>query len=454
MILAIVIGYLIFVVALGIFLRGRIKGFEDFMVAGRNAGLFMVTASFVGSHFGGGMTVGGAELGATNGLSAVWYGLGAGFSYLLLLTIVKKIYALKQITIADVLEGHYKTKRIRAMFALLAFAGSIGIIAGQILAGGAIFSTFGVSPEVGGGITFLIIVAYCALSGLYGVMVTDAIQVLIGGFGVVLAAVLAVVKIGGIDKLAVLPEQQLSLFPPELATLIWLVVPTTLLGLISQPAYQRVHSSKDEKTAFRAPLIGAFVVMALAIFPVVIGMCAKILWPDIEPSLAVPRLLQEVFPPVVAAIFIAAILAAVMSTADSVLLGGTANIVRDFYQQILRPDADDSELLRVSTIATIAIGVGALSVTYLVPRIIDLFVISYSIQVCGGLIPVVGALFWKGGTEQGAWASFVVGIGFIVLSSLDIIDLPYHYVIGLVPAVFVYVAVSLMTKKHRTGTAA
>ena len=60
MILAIVIGYLIFVVALGIFLRGRIKDFEDFMVAGRNAGLFVVAASFVGSHFGGGRTGGGA----------------------------------------------------------------------------------------------------------------------------------------------------------------------------------------------------------------------------------------------------------------------------------------------------------------------------------------------------------------------------------------------------------
>jgi SSS family solute:Na+ symporter len=451
MILAIVIGYLVFVVALGIFLRGRIKGFEDFMVAGRNAGLFVVASSFVGSHFGGGMTVGGAELGATNGLSAVWYGLGAGFSYLLLLTIVKKIYALKQITIADVLESAYKTKRIRAMFALLAFAGSIGIIAGQILAGGAIFSTFGVSPEIGGAITFLIIVAYCALSGLYGVMVTDTIQVIIGGFGVVLAAVLAVDRIGGIEKLAALPEQQLSLFPPDLATLIWLVVPTTLLGLISQPAYQRVHSSKDEKTAFRAPLIGAFVVMALAIFPVLIGMCARILWPDIEPSLAVPQLLQEVFPPVVAAIFIAAILAALMSTADSVLLGGTAIIVRDFYQQILRPDADDRELLKVSTIATIAIGVGALSMTYLIPRIIDLFVISYSIQVLGGLIPLVGALFWKGGTELGAWASFVVGIGYITLSSLDIIDSPYHYIVGLIPALIVYVAVSVMTRNRPTS---
>jgi len=133
-----------------------------------------------------------------------------------------------------------------------------------------------------------------------------------------------------------------------------------------------------------------------------------------------------------------------------VLLGGTANIVRDFYQQILRPAANDKEMLRVSTIATIVIGLGALSITYLIPRIIDLFVISYTIQVCGGLIPLVGALFWKGGTEQGAWASFVVGIGYITLSSVGVIDLPYHYIVGLIPALIAYVAVSLATRQNRS----
>ena len=356
MILAVVIVYLIFICVLGVVLRNRIHGFADFMVAGRSAGLVVVAASFVGSHFGGGMTVGGAELGARNGLSGVWYGLACGFSYLLLLVIVKKIYALKQMTIADVLEHVYGTKRVRAIFAIIAFVGTVGIIGGQILAGRAMFATFGVSPELGGVITFLIIVVYCALSGLYGVMITDTIQVAIGGFGVVLGTVLAVNKIGGLSALSALPAQELSIFPQEMSTLVWLVVPTTLLGLVSQPSYQRVNACQDEKTAVRAPLLAAFVVMALAVFPVLAGMCANILWPDVEPAMAVPRLLQEVFPPVVAAIFIAAILAAIMSTADSVLLAGVANVVRDFYQQIFRPDASDKELLRISTVATVAIG--------------------------------------------------------------------------------------------------
>jgi SSS family solute:Na+ symporter len=353
-------------------------------------------------------------------------------------------------TAADVLEHIYGTKRVRALFAIVAFVGTLGIIGGQILAGGAMFATFGVSQEVGGFITFAIIVAYCALSGLYGVMITDTIQVAIGGVGVVLGTVLAVKKIGGLDQLAALPPQDLSLFPAEVSTLVWLVVPTTLLGLVSQPAYQRVNACRDEKTAFRAPIVGAVVVMVLAVFPVVAGMCARVLWPDLDPALAVPRLLQEVFPPVVAAIVIAAILAAIMSTADSVLLSGVANAVRDIYQQILRPDASDKELLRISTVATVLIGLGALAVTYLAPTIIDLFLISYAIKVCGGLIPVVGGLLWKRGTELGAWASFIVGLGFVSLTTLKVIDVPYHYVVGLIPALVVYVVVSLLTGKNAT----
>jgi Na+/proline symporter len=61
---------------------------------------------------------------------------------------------------------------------------------------------------------------------------------------------------------------------------------------------------------------------------------------------------------------------------------------------------------------------------------------------------VVGALLWKGGTEQGAWGSFLVGIGFVALSTSKVIDVPYHYVVGLVPALVVYVGVSLVTKKR------
>jgi len=449
LILTVVIVYLVSMSALGVYLRRRVHNFADFMVAGRSAGLVVVSASYVGSHFGGGMTVGGAELGAGSGLSGIWYGLACGFSYLLILVIVRKVYVLKGMTAADVLEHAYGTKRVRALFAIVAFAGTLGIIGGQILAGGAMFATFGVSRELGGIITFVIIVAYCAFSGLYGVMITDTIQVAIGGVGVVLGAVLALQRIGGIDQLAALPAEQLSLFPADLGTFVRLVVPTTLLGLISQPAYQRINACRDEKTAVRAPLVGAIVVIVLGVFPILTGMCAMVLWPDLNPALAVPELLKEVFPPVVAAIFIAAILAAVMSTADSVLLAGVANVVRDIYQQILRPHASDKELLRISTVATVVIGLGALAVTYLVPTIIDLFLTSYSIQVCGGLIPVVGGLLWKRGTEAGAWGSFIVGVGFVILGAMKVIDIPYDYVVGLVPAFIVYVVVSLLTGRQK-----
>lgn len=445
-ILTIVVIYLAAMSGLGVYLMRRIKGFSDFLVAGRNAGLLVVVGSFIGSHFGGGMTVGGAEYGVLHGFSGIWYGLACGFSYLLFLIIAKKVYVLKQMTIADCLENAYHTKRIRGLFAILAFFGVLGVIGGQILAGGAIFATFGVSKEIGGLITFLIIVVYCSLSGLFGVMITDVIQVAIGGFGVILAAILTLVKVGGFSGLQILPADHLSFFPPHLSSLLWIIVPTTLMGLLSQPSFQRVNACKDEKTALQAPLIAAFGVMILALFPVLAGMCANVLWPDIEPSLAVPKLLSEIFPPVIAAIFIAAILAAVMSTADSTLLAGTAFVVRDLYQQIFKPDATDRRLLRLSMLTTAIIGLLSLGVTYLVPVIIDLFLLSYAIMVCGGLIPVVGGLLWKRGTELGAWAAFLAGFIFVILSVLKIINVPYFYIIGLIPAFLAYIIISLITK--------
>jgi Na+/proline symporter len=70
---------------------------------------------------------------------------------------------------------------------------------------------------------------------------------------------------------------------------------------------------------------------------------------------------------------------------------------------------------------------------------------SYAIMVCGGLIPLVGGLLWGKGTEKGAWAAFVMGTGFVLLNVLNVIDVPYFYIVGLLPALVAYVAVSLLT---------
>jgi SSS family solute:Na+ symporter len=190
--------------------------------------------------------------------------------------------------------------------------------------------------------------------------------------------------------------------------------------------------------------------MILAVFPVLAGMCASVLWPELEPAMAIPKLLVEVFPPFIGALFVAAILAAVMSTADSTLLAGTAFIVRDLYQQIFRPDASDRRLLQLSIVVTIVIGLLSLGVTYLVPVIIDLFLLSYGFMVCGGLVPVVGGLLWSRATEPGAWAAFMTGIAFVSLGAAEIIDVPYYYIVGLVPALLAYVVVSLMTREDST----
>ncbi len=101
-------------------------------------------------------------------------------------------------------------------------------------------------------------------------------------------------------------------------------------------------------------------------------------------------------------------------------------------------------------VVTIIIGILALGVTYLVPVIIDLFLLSYAIMVCGGLIPVVGGLVWQRATEKGAWASFVTGLVFVILAITKVINVPYFYIVGLIPALIAFVLVSLVTKSCKS----
>ena len=79
-----------------------------------------------------------------------------------------------------------------------------------------------------------------------------------------------------------LPSTSWDLVPFDAETLIMMFGPGMLYGLISAPGYQRTVSCKEEKTARIAPILGAVIILAFAVLPVLIGMYARALWPDAE----------------------------------------------------------------------------------------------------------------------------------------------------------------------------
>lgn len=166
------------------------------------------------------------------------------------------------------------------------------------------------------------------------------------------------------------------------------------------------------------------------------------------------KLLMEKMPPVMAGLMVACICAAVMSTCDGGLIAGSANIVNDIYLKVINPDgeADQKKLSTITTVSTLVMGILALLISLQFTNLIPLLSLAYSLINAGALIMIVGGVFWKKATKEGAIASFIVGVGLTLLNSFKIIVIPYASVLPLLPALAVFIIVSLITQPKRAAT--
>jgi len=208
------------------------------------------------------------------------------------------------------------------------------------------------------------------------------------------------------------------------------------------------------KIAFWAPIIASVLVVAYAALPVLMGMYGHALWPEADTSIVFFKLLMEKMPPVMAGLMVACICAAVMSTCDGGLIAGSANIVNDIYLKVINPDgeADQKKLSTITTVSTLVMGILALLISLQFTNLIPLLSLAYSLINAGALIMIVGGVFWKKATKEGAIASFIVGVGLTLLNSFKIIVIPYASVLPLLPALAVFIIVSLITQPKRAAT--
>ena len=129
---------------------------------------------------------------------------------------------------------------------------------------------------------------------------------------------------------------------------------------------------------------------------------------------------MELLPAGIAGIVIAAYIAAVMSSADSCLIGPVAIFTNDIYRKQLKPCASDAELVWVARVATIVLGMLAVAIAWLIPNVLDLILYAYTIGAAGLFFPMLGLLFWPRTTAKGAfWSMLTGGISALVWVAAD-----------------------------------
>ena len=464
-IVLIVVGiYMAAMLAISAWAKKFVKTADDFLLAGRRLGLILTTATLAATHFGGGFVLGGAGWGARYGLGGLWYGFACGLGLFLLGLTFAKFRVLALYTLPEILEMRYGSYTVRAIAALLSMFALIGITGAQVWAAGAIFASVGL-PEIPGAVlATLVFIAYTALSGLWAVAITDFLQIIIGVIGVIVAVILGFASVAGFSSLA----EKLQLIPglpqsPEnyfnFMSLGWELFALTLTAtvmytLIGQDFYQRLFAAKDEKTARNSAILSGILLMIVSILPALAGMLALVLSDDpasiiASPRIAIPKLVILLYGPVVGGIFIAAVLAAIMSTADSLLSASTSHIVIDFYRRF-KKEVSDKALLRISIIITMIAGFLALIFALTVRGIIELLLYSYDVYTAGVFIPFVLGVLWKRANKYGALAGMISGSAVAVFAAAGVLVFPaweYTYVSGALISFIVMVIVSLITPK-------
>lgn len=436
--LAAIVLYFVGLIWIGLAVARKERGAgesESFLAADRNMNLLQTTGSTAATDLGGGFSIAMGGLGFTLGISGSWLIAISGLSvvmvaFLMVPKVKRWADATKGLTTGDLFEARFDRRTGTLAAAVIGIAW-FTFVGGQIIAGAKLLqATTQIGLTLAVVLSGAIILAYTALGGLKAVIYTDVFQMVVLLVGIVFLAVpIGLWQVGGwsgiVAHFAADPE---TAHLTDFAAVGWRQLVGWFFSIfpvwfISIAAMQRIVAARDEKTARRAFLLTGVPIEwpLFAIGSTLIGLIARMLMPELpDPELATPTIILELLPVGIAGIVIAAYIAAVMSTADSVLMGPVAIFTNDIYRKLLRPEASEAQLVRTARLATLVLGVAGIAMAYLVPNILDLILYAYTFGAAGLFFPMLGLLFWPRTTASGAfWSMLAGGLAAVVWAVAD-----------------------------------
>jgi SSS family solute:Na+ symporter len=428
MLLTLVIVYLLFTIAIGLWAAKRVKTTADYAIAGRHLPLVMIVTTTFATWFGAETVLGIPARFVDGGLNAVVEDpFGAGTCLILVgLFFAAKLYKMTLLTISDYYRERYG-RAVEVVCSLIIILSYLGWVSAQVTALGLVFnllSNGAISIPVGMVLGTVSILAYTLFGGMWSVAVTDFIQMIILVVGLSIIAVFAADMAGGAGKVIDLATSK-DLFnflpPPTFNDIMFFLAAamTMMLGSIpQQDVFQRVMSANSVQAATRGPVIGGLAYILFAFVPMFLVTSALIIMPEQataliqdDPQKVLPTLVLEKMPFIMQVIFFGALLSALKSTASATLLAPSVTFVENIWRQFFPRQGDKQELwtMRVAVLV-FSICVCTYAIALEGTSIYDMVSSAYQVTLVGAFVPLVFGLYWKRATTQGAVFSIVLGI--------------------------------------------
>ena len=426
--LAIIVAYLITIVAVGILVgRRHVASGSEYFLAGRSLGWPMIGLALFATNISTVHLVGLAAAGYTDGLVYGNFEWMAAFCLILLGLVFAPFYFRNRIsTLPEYLEKRFGVGS-RAFLAFMAIIGALFIHIGMSLyAGAAIFEQFfGVSTYHSIMVISFLTALYTVLGGLMAVVVTESIQTVILLIGAVAVTVFAAFALPQQDihtyaqlKAAVRPDQ-LSMIHAK-GGLAWYAVLLgyPVLGIwywcADQTIVQRVLGAKREQDAQLGPLFAGFIKILPVFFMVFPGVLAYVLFKDQiadNANQALPVLINQLIPVGLKGLVTAGLLAALMSTIAGALNSVSTLVSIDIVRR-LKPDSSDKTLVRIGRVTACVVMVLATIWSTQGDKFESIFRGINEMIAC--LAPPITAVFlwgvfWSRGTARASLVTLILG---------------------------------------------
>jgi sodium/proline symporter len=458
--------YYVVVVLIGFWAvkKGGAKDLEGFLLGGRKVGPLVTAMTLQATSMSGYMFLGGGSEGFRAGYWAIWYAVGDIGGGVINLSVIgrrmrKFSKMLGSLTSIEYLEHRYPHPATRLIAGGLSVFLLFFYVLAQFIAGGkGMALVTGLPYGVALAIAVAIIMLYTFLGGYFAVAYTDFFQSIVMLVGMIWITIATFNAVGGFAdanrQLAALDPTWLSIWGKDLAYKgQWGEVAGAVLifsiGYMGWPHVVTRHMAMSSpRTARMAALYSTIWNLFFVTAPYLLGIMAILILPNLaDPEMAIFTLAADLLPPAITGIIMAAIMAAIMSTADSILLQVGTIASRDIFQRFIKPKAGDHEMVWVSRILILAFGIiGLIVAIFQPPGVFAVVVFTTSVLGSAFLPGYVCAVWWKKANTPGFLSSMIGGalMAFIAKKT----GMPLHPMLaGCIVSIVLIIVVSLATQK-------
>ena len=439
--------------AVGIFVAGKSESMTDFAVGGRNMSLSVCSISIVATWFGAGpMMSSAAAAYAGRSLEVLRDPVVSGVSLLIAGFFFARTYRrTERMTHIEIFEQRVgKLAGVISAFLNL-LAGSIWL-GGVLFAFGVVFETLTGQPAALGilGGT-LVIVVYTMFGGLKAVAATDVLQMVLIVVGVLVLFFVVVDDIGGLSAaVQKLPEHAFRLVPEGRTFTDWFAYfqvwfSSGLIAVAVVSIVQRAMAARNEQVAQNAFYIAGAGYLLFGMIPVTLGYIATVTMPGVADANAIiPMLAVEHLHPVVVAIFVGAVISAIMSTSDSILLGCGAVISVNLLPRVVENPTEQLKL-RIARWSVPVMALVALYTAFNASTVIAAIATSISFSFASTMAPFILCIWWKKLNAAGGYFGMFAGFASFLICKFMFPDLAASFV-GFLVSLFGAIVVSLLTQ--------